>query len=163
MTGDSSADFPADFSADCVLCERASALDAENPGWLLRTEAWGVSPHPGIAIPGWLAIQTLRHTEGLAELNVVEAAELGPLYVRLSAAIAKVTSARQIYTYSLGENCPHTHILIGPPQPDLRGSAFLRAMLRRDKFLVDEQKARRVADDVATELAGERRPAHSSH
>jgi diadenosine tetraphosphate (Ap4A) HIT family hydrolase len=140
--------------ADCVLCERASALDAEDPGWLLRTGAWGVSPHPAIAMPGWLAVQTLRHTEGLALLNVVEAAELGPLCVRLSRALAKVTRARQIYTYSLGENCPHTHILIGPPRPDLRGSAFLRAVLRRDEFLADEHEARRVAAELASELAG---------
>lgn len=142
----------ADSSADCVLCERAEVLDRDDHGWLLRTGAWGVSPHPSIAMPGWLAVQTLRHTEGLALLDEAEAAELGPLCVRLSSAIAKVTKARQIYTYSLGENCPHTHILIGPPRPDLRGSAFLRAILRRDEFLADEHEAHRVATDVAAEL-----------
>ena len=141
-------------AAECVLCERASALDVADPGWLLRTKAWGVSPHPAIAMPGWLAVQTLRHTEGLASLNVDEAAELGPLCVRLGSAINKVTGVRQIYTYSLGENCPHTHILIGPPQRELRGSAFLQAMLRRDLFLADESEARRVAAALATELAG---------
>jgi diadenosine tetraphosphate (Ap4A) HIT family hydrolase len=140
-------------AADCVLCERAPTLDVEDPGWLLRTEHWGVSMHPGIAVPGWLAAQTLRHTEGLAHLDEAEAAELGPLSVRLSAAITKVTKAARVYTYSLGEGCPHTHVLIGPPRRDLRGSAFLRAVLRRDEFLADEDEARRVAAEVAAELA----------
>jgi diadenosine tetraphosphate (Ap4A) HIT family hydrolase len=103
------------MTAECVLCERASTLDAEDPGWLLRTAKWGVSIHPGLAVPGWLAVQTLRHTEGLALLDDAEAAELGPLCVRLSAAITKVTKVARIYTYSLGEGCPHTHVLIGPP------------------------------------------------
>ncbi|HWG28596.1 hypothetical protein [Actinospica sp.] len=140
-------------AADCVLCQRASTLDAEDPGWVLRTGSWGVSTHPAMAIPGWLAVQTLRHTEGLALLDEDEAAELGPLCVRLSAAIAKVSGAQRIYTYSLGEGCAHTHVLIGPPRRDLRGPTFLRAVLRRDEFLADEHEANRVAAEVAAELA----------
>jgi diadenosine tetraphosphate (Ap4A) HIT family hydrolase len=139
--------------AECVLCERASALDAEDLGWLLRTECWGVSMHPAMAVPGWFAVQTLRHTEGLAQLDEAEAAELGPLCVRLSTAITKITAMAPVYTYSLGEGCPHTHVLIGPPRRDLRGSAFLRAVLRRDEFLADEHEARHIAAEVAAELA----------
>jgi hypothetical protein len=64
----------------CVLCDRASGLDAADPGWLLRTDNWGVSMHPATPVPGWVALQTMRHTEGLADLNQPEAADLGPLH-----------------------------------------------------------------------------------
>jgi hypothetical protein len=53
----------------CVLCDRASALATADPGWLLRTGHWGVSKHPALPVPGWVAVQTLRHTEGLGDLN----------------------------------------------------------------------------------------------
>lgn len=149
-------------AAECVLCQRASTLDAGDPGWLLRTEAWGVSPHPAIAVPGWLAMQTLRHTEGLAQLNEAEATELGPLCVRLSAAISEVTGMAQVYSYSIGEGCPHTHVLIGPPGPDLRGSAFLSALLCRNASLADEHAALGIAAGLAAELAHEERPHLSS-
>jgi hypothetical protein len=149
-------------AAECLLCQRASTLDAEDPGWLLRTKAWGVSIHPAIAIPGWLAMQTLRHAEGLAQLDETEAAELGPLCVRLSAAISEVTGMARVYSYSMGEGCPHTHVLIGPPGPDLRGSAFLRALLHRDASLADEHAALSMAADLAAELAEEERPHLSS-
>lgn len=141
-------------SGECVLCRRAVALDAADPGWLLRTRHWGVSMHPAMPVPGWVAAQTLRHTEGLARLDGAEAAELGPLLSRLSAALTRVTGSERVYTYSLGEGCPHTHILLGPPQRELRGTAFITGLLRRDESLADEAAALRVAGDLAGELAG---------
>jgi diadenosine tetraphosphate (Ap4A) HIT family hydrolase len=141
-------------SGECVLCRRAVTLGAADPGWLLRTGHWGVSMHPAMPVPGWVAAQTLRHTEGLARLDGAEAAELGPLLSRLSAAVTRVTGSERVYTYSLGEGCPHTHILMGPPRRELRGTAFITGLLRRDEFLADEAAAIRVAGELAGELAG---------
>jgi diadenosine tetraphosphate (Ap4A) HIT family hydrolase len=140
---------------DCVLCGRAAALDANaaaDRGWLLRTGSWGVSVHPAVAAPGWVAVQTLRHTEGLADLDAAEAAELGPLLARLAAAVTRVTGSGRVYTYSLGEGCPHTHVLLGPPQRERRGAAFLTGLLRRDATLADEAAAARTAARLAAEL-----------
>ena len=134
----------------CVLCDRASGLDASEPGWLLRTEGWGVSTHPAMPVPGWVAVQTRRHTDGLGELNHSEAAELGPLLSRVSEAVTRVTGSQRVYTYSLGEGCPHTHILVGPPSGGLRGTAFIAALLGRDKTLADQA----TAEQTAIELAG---------
>ncbi|MEU2621055.1 hypothetical protein ABZ642_23435 [Streptomyces sp. NPDC007157] len=142
----------------CVLCARAGTLAHSDPGWLLRTGHWGVSTHPAIPAPGWVAVQTLRHTEGLAGLDDVEAAELGPLLARLSAAVTRVTGSERAYTYSLGEGSPHTHVLLGPPRRDLRGAAFLTGLLRRDGSLADEAAALRVARDLAAELAAGNTP-----
>jgi diadenosine tetraphosphate (Ap4A) HIT family hydrolase len=147
-------------SGACVLCVRADALDAAEAGWLLRTECWGVSMYPSAAVPGWVAVQTTRHTEGLKDLNHPEAAELGPLLSRVSAAVTLVTGSEHVYTYSLGEACPHTHILVGPPQRELRGKAFIAALLDRDKSVVDQATTDLTAIGLASELSGRRGPAH---
>jgi diadenosine tetraphosphate (Ap4A) HIT family hydrolase len=136
---------------ECVLCRRATTLD--HPGPLLRGEHWLVSTHPSVPAPGWVAVQTLRHTEGLSRLDSAEAAELGPLLSRLSAAVTRVTGSERVYTYSLGEGCPHTHILLGPPRRELRGAAFLTGLLHRDDSLADETAAIDVARRLADELA----------
>ncbi|WP_297544734.1 hypothetical protein [Amycolatopsis sp.] len=113
-----------------------------------------MSTHPALPVPGWVAVQTLRHTEGLAELSRSEAAELGPLLSRVSAAVTQVTGSPRVYTYSLGEGCPHTHILAGPPQGGLRGKAFIAALLDRDETLADQPAADRTAVRLAEELSG---------
>jgi diadenosine tetraphosphate (Ap4A) HIT family hydrolase len=138
---------------DCVLCDRAHTLDAADPGWLLRTDAWAVSMHPAMSVPGWIAAQTIRHTEGLADLNTAEAAGLGPLLRAVSDAVTRVTGSRRVYTYSLGEGCPHTHILVGPPSAGLRGGAFISAMMRRDESLANQQEAERAADALRGTLS----------
>ncbi|MFE4371722.1 hypothetical protein ACFRMN_26500 [Streptomyces sp. NPDC056835] len=140
-------------SDDCVLCRRAVTLGAAGRGWLLRTACWGVSVHPAMPVPGWVAVQTLRHTEGLAGLDDSEAAELGSLLSRLSAAVTRVTGSERVYTYSLGEGCPHTHILLGPPRRDLRGPAFIAGLLNRDTSLADPAAVLRIASELADELS----------
>jgi diadenosine tetraphosphate (Ap4A) HIT family hydrolase len=141
----------------CVLCDRARGLDTVDPGWVLRTDRWGVSMHPAMPIPGWVAVQTMRHTEGLAELNRCEAAELGPLLSRVSEAVTQVTGSQRVYAYSLGEGCPHTHILVGPPSGELRGTAFIAALLGRDQTLADQATAEQTAIELAGALSSQHR------
>src|SRR5882757_4096631 len=121
----------------CLLCDRAQALDSSGR-WLLKTSCWGVSPHPALQVPGWVAVQTLRHTEGLGALDTAEAETLGPVLSRVCAAVARATETKHVYTYSLGERSPHTHILTGPPGRGARGAEFLDRLLRRDESLVDQ-------------------------
>jgi diadenosine tetraphosphate (Ap4A) HIT family hydrolase len=138
-------------AASCVLCDRAQALDVNNAGWILHTGRWAVSVHPAMAVPGWVAVQTVRHTEGFADLDAAEAAELGPLLSRVSQALTRVTGSQRVYTYSLGEGCAHTHILVGPPTQELRGAALIAALLGRNDSLIDPV----AADHIALKLAGE--------
>jgi diadenosine tetraphosphate (Ap4A) HIT family hydrolase len=137
----------------CVLCDRAARLDAADPGWLLRTDCWGVSMHPAMPVPGWVAVQTMRHTEGLADVSRSEAAELGPVLSAVSDAVTRVTGSQRVYTYSLGEGCPHTHVLVGPPSAGLRGGAFITALLGRDPSLADQATADRTAIELAGDLS----------
>ena len=103
-------------------------------------------------VPGWLAVQTIRHTEGLADLNSAEAADLGPLLRSISAAVTQATGSHRVYTYSLGEGCPHTHILVGPPSAGLRGGAFISALLGRDESLANQHETERAADALRATL-----------
>jgi diadenosine tetraphosphate (Ap4A) HIT family hydrolase len=137
----------------CVLCDRAAGLDAADPGWLLRTDSWGVSMHPAMPVPGWVAVQTLRHTEGLSDTSRSEAAELGHVLSAVSAAVTRVTGSQKVYTYSLGEGCPHTHVLVGPPSAELRGAAFITALLGRDPSLSDQATADRTAIELTGDLS----------
>jgi diadenosine tetraphosphate (Ap4A) HIT family hydrolase len=146
----------------CALCERAHTLDASS-GWMLATAHWGVSPHPALQVPGWVAVQTLRHTEGLGTLDMAEAQTLGLVLSRVSAALARATDAKRIYTYSLGERVPHTHILMGPPGHGLRGREFLDRLLQRDESLVDQPAAERVSADFADLLTANGSTAHEIH
>jgi hypothetical protein len=98
-------------------------------------------------------VQTIRHTEGLASLNLDEARSLGRVLSRVSSAIAIATETKRIYTYSLGERVAHTHILMGPPAHGLRGREFLDLLLRRDHSLADMPTAERLVGEVTALLA----------
>jgi hypothetical protein len=113
--------------------------------------------HPAMPVPGWVAVQTIRHTEGFADVSRTEAAELGPLLSALSQAVTRVTGSRRVYTYSLGEGCPHTHILLGPPSAGLRGTAFIAALLGRDQSLVDQATAEQTANQLAGAMSTQNR------
>ena len=133
-------------TSSCILCNRAATLDSAESGWIVQNQSWSVSTYPAMAVPGWVAAQTTRHTEGLADLNATEAADLGPLLCVLSGAVMRVTNSRRVYTYSLGEGCPHTHILMGPPTAGLRGNEFLSALMRREESLTDIATSERIAN-----------------
>ena len=72
-------------------------------------------------------------------------------------AVTRVTGSQRVYTYSLGEGCPHTHILVAPPSRGLRGTAFIAALLGRDESLADQATADRTAIKLAGELSSQNR------
>jgi hypothetical protein len=136
----------------CTLCDRARTRGTTGD-WVLETPFWGVTPHPALPVPGWFSVQTIRHTEGLASLDLDEARSLGRVLSRVSSAIAIAAESTRVYTYSMGERVAHTHILMGPPTHGLRGREFLDLLLRRDQSLVDTPTAERLVGDVTALLA----------
>ncbi|MBC7794238.1 MAG: HIT family protein [Clostridia bacterium] len=62
------------------------------------------------AVPGWLVIAPRRHLEALTALTEDEAASLGPLIKRCSAALEKVTQTAKVYVASFNEALAHVHI-----------------------------------------------------
>jgi diadenosine tetraphosphate (Ap4A) HIT family hydrolase len=71
-----------------------------------------------------------RHVEHLAELSEDEAAGLGPLVVRTSAAIVRALGAERVYACSFGELVRHVHWYLIPRYREMsvRGSEVLNEM-----------------------------------
>ena len=76
------------YRPDCVACQ-ANAGQLQAPGGVIYQDAlWRLehilSPAP---LAGWLVLKPKRHCEGLDFLTGAEAAALGPLMRRFSAAL----------------------------------------------------------------------------
>lgn len=128
----------------CLLCDQLNPSTPPRGGWVYRDQLWAVAGHPGIAVPGWLAMHTVRHVATLAELNVDEAHALGPLLRSACRWLQHASGAPRTYIYALGEGVRHVHILLGIPLSDtdtsLRGASLLTRILQRDSTLVDADR-----------------------
>jgi hypothetical protein len=141
---------------NCALCLRAAALDATGE-WTWRGDEWAIAPHPGLAAPGWFALQTVTHVEGLLNLSSSQADQLGPLLVTATGALARACGGGPIYAYSIGTGSPHVHILFGPPGMGRIGKDYLIGLLSRDPTLADaagsDEIAARFRDELASVLS----------
>jgi hypothetical protein len=140
------------MSGNCALCLRAAALDASGE-WTWRGDQWAIAPHPGLAAPGWFALQTVPHVEGILNLSSSQADQLGPLLVAAARALATVCGDGPVYTYSIGAGSPHVHVLFGPPGRGRTGKDYLIGLLSRDPELADAAGAEALAARIRHELA----------
>ncbi|ORX12385.1 hypothetical protein AWC31_30810 [Mycolicibacterium wolinskyi] len=142
-----------DHVTDCALCERLASSVPPPGGWIYHGELWAVSAHPGVAAPGWLAVQTCRHVETLAELDTDEATSLGILLRDVSTRLQAATGTDRTYTYALGEGVRHVHMLVGVPlsqsNPADRGAQLLSRILARDPILEQPELRDHVCAAVA--------------
>ena len=69
---------------------------------------------------GWLILKPLRHVTSLADLNADEAARLGPLTQRVSAALTAELACSKVYlaNFAEGPNSAHIHFHVVPRPPD---------------------------------------------
>jgi hypothetical protein len=139
------------MSGDCALCLRAAAFDASGE-WTWRGDHWAIAPHPGLAAPGWFALQTVPHVEGLVNLSSSQADQLGPLLVTAAKALAAVCGDLPIYTYSIGDGSPHVHMLLGPPGGGRAGKDYVTGLLSRDPALADAAGSEKLAARFRDEL-----------
>ncbi|MCP4428687.1 MAG: HIT family protein, partial [Chloroflexi bacterium] len=78
----------------CHTCELLAQRDTGTaPLWdnVHRTQHWDVVHSYNTALPGWLVLVVRRHIEAIDELTETEAAELGVLMQRVSAALKEIT------------------------------------------------------------------------
>lgn len=143
----------------CPLCDRLASTTPPPGQWIHRDRFWAVSSHPGIAVPGWLAVQTNRHVATLAELNDGEAASLGALLRDVSTWLQAATGADRTYTYALGEGVRHVHLLVGVPlsqsNPADRGGQLLSRILIRDPLLEQPQRRDQVCAAISRAIRNE--------
>ena len=155
---------------DCITC-RANRGEVATPGGVLHDDGLWRLEHTFEPIPiaGWLVLKPLRHVESVAELTEVEAAALGPLLQRTSAALTAVLGCTKVYVMCFAEaaGAAHVHIHLVPRAADMpperrgpRVFEYMREAVRRGESLADPAEAARVANAVREILAG--RPAGGS-
>lgn len=107
---------------DCYSCAQTARLEQLPPRENIWTDGlWRVAHAFNSALPGWLVVLPLRHTEALADLTPEEAAALGPLLRRVSAALSEIVGCQKTYVILFAEapGFQHLHFHVVPRMPDL--------------------------------------------
>ena len=97
----------------CATCQLTRRRDrGEAPLWdsILRTEFWDLVHSYNTSLPGWLVLVARRHMEAIDELTDEEAAELGLLLRRASAALRAITGCAKTYVIQFAEAAEHPHV-----------------------------------------------------
>ncbi|MCP4428054.1 MAG: HIT family protein [Chloroflexi bacterium] len=141
----------------CHTCELLAQRDTGTaPLWdnIHRTQHWDVVHSYNTALPGWLVLVVRRHIEAIDELTETEAAELGVLMQRVSAALKEITGCVKTYVIQFAEAAehPHVHFHIIPrmaDQPEDRRSTKIFSYLGVDEEeRVSEDEMNRIAKEV---------------
>ncbi len=142
----------------CKTCELVARRNAGlAPLWdcIYQTPYWDVAHCFRTALPGWLVLVVRRHIAAVDELTEAEAAELGPLIRRTSAALREVTGCIKTYVVQFAESPdhPHVHFHIIPrmaDQPEERKSVHVFEYLAEP----DEQVSEEVMNAIALRVRG---------
>jgi len=94
----------------CELIARRTAGTAPLWDCIYQTPYWDVAHSYDTALPGWLVLVARRHITAVDELTEAEAAELGQLIRRVSAALREVTGCLKTYVIQLAERAEHPHV-----------------------------------------------------
>ena len=140
------------MAISCVICDRETAGEEPPGGWVLRTDRWSACVAEGFEAPGWLFLQTLRHTEGPMGMDTEEAGELGINVAQLSAAIQQVTGAEKVYVVAYGERFPHFHLCLFPRLPFASPEHTGPGLFTKVEELADLDESAKVAGAVREAL-----------
>lgn len=78
----------------------------------MRTPGWDLAHAYNSTLEGWLVLVARRHIAAVADLTDDEAAELGPLLKRVSAALHQTTGSEKTYVMQFAESPDHPHVHI---------------------------------------------------
>lgn len=127
---------------ECMACDLTSGARPLPGGRLGETEHWLVEHTVGPLGAGTLIAKPFRHVVHVADLDEREAAELGPLLRRMSAAVTEVMAPEQVYVClwsHAGGHPGHIHFVVQPvTRSDIerfgtRGPDLQVAMFRLDE------------------------------
>ena len=147
----------------CLTCDLVHRRDrGEAPPWdnIVRTAHWDIVHSYNTSLPGWLVLVARRHVAAIDELTDEEAAELGVLLRRVSAALRQVTGCVKTYAVQFAEQAehPHVHFHVIPrmaAQPaDRRGPRVFAYLGVPDEERVSEERMNAIAVEVRRLLAG---------
>jgi diadenosine tetraphosphate (Ap4A) HIT family hydrolase len=137
-----------------MACELASGQRELPGGRIDETSRWVVEHCVGPLGVGTLIVKPKRHMTHIWELDDVEAAELGPLLLRTSGALASLLEPEQIYTtlWSHSGGVPvHIHWVLQPISAD-RPDGLLGPHLQAAMFDAGELPQRERVEALANQL-----------
>lgn len=111
--------------SECVICDRCQPASFDHTV-IFADEHWVVRHSRETNIQGYLVIEPRRHFLDLSKANSAECVSYGQVLSQAMNAIREVVDAERIYTFSLGESCPHYHLHVIP-----RRAGFPRAYKAR--------------------------------
>jgi diadenosine tetraphosphate (Ap4A) HIT family hydrolase len=118
--------------------------------------------HAWSALAGWLVVISQRHVEELADLTGEEAAELGQILQRASAALRAVTGCVKTYIVLFGEQpgFEHLHVHVVPRMADFDkqhlGTGVFEFLKRPEHEWVAADSRDRLAAVLIEALGGSR-------
>ncbi len=128
------------------------------PVWdcIYQTPYWDVAHCFDTALPGWLVLVARRHIAAVDELTDAEAAEMGILIRRTSAALREITGCIKTYVIQFAESPdhPHVHFHIIPrmaDQPEERKSMHIFKYLG---VPVEDQVSEEAMNAIALRVRG---------
>lgn len=106
---------------DCYVCGVNAMPDPPRSEVVVDDDHWRVAHAFGTSVPGWLVVVPRRHVVALSELTAEEAAQLGPLLVRLTEALQEVLGCEKTYValFAEAEGFSHVHFHVVPRMADL--------------------------------------------
>ena len=146
----------------CLTCDLVRRRDrGEAPPWdnIVRTAHWDIVHSYNTSLPGWLVLVARRHVAAIDELSDAEAAELGVLLRRVSAALRAVTGCAKTYVVQFAEQAehPHVHFHVIPrlaDQPaERRGPGVFGYLGVAETERVGEERMNAIAAEVLRLLA----------
>jgi diadenosine tetraphosphate (Ap4A) HIT family hydrolase len=146
----------------CLACDLAEGRIDLPGGRIFETDLWIVEHCVGPLGIGTLVVKPKRHVVHLWELRDDESDALGPLLVRVAAAVEGLTQPEQIYValWSHSGGVPgHIHFVIQPVTStlmeeygQLHGPSLQLAMFERNEVL-DRAQVESFADAARSALA----------
>ena len=146
----------------CLTCDLVRRRDAgAAPLWdsIHRTTHWDLVHSYNTSLPGWLVLVARRHVVAIDALSDEEAAELGVLLRRVSAALRHVTGCAKTYVVQFAEQAehPHVHFHVIPrlaDQPaERRGPGVFGYLGVAETERVGEERMNAIAAEVRRQLA----------
>jgi diadenosine tetraphosphate (Ap4A) HIT family hydrolase len=140
------------------------------PTWdvIFRTGCWDVAHCYGTSVEGWLVLVTREHRTAIADLNVAESQELGPLLALTSSALHEALGSVKTYVVQFAEHPmhPHVHFHVIPRQADhpdaLKGPRIFQCLGVPDDEAVPESRMDEIATTIAAYLEREHAAARDS-
>jgi diadenosine tetraphosphate (Ap4A) HIT family hydrolase len=101
----------------CFACETANGRASAPGGLIWETGRWAVDHCVGPLGVGTLIVKPKRHVVHVADLDDVEAVELGPLLRNVAAVVTALTEPEQVYNTlwsHIGGQPVHIHYVVHP-------------------------------------------------